>query len=282
LPEAEAQMRVVDSFPRSGDVLDDARVTVDLCFSHRLDPSTVSDEGLRLRSGFIFYDADLQVELSNWRERGGEAISEQPWCEGSVLRLQTGGAIVPGVSYRVLLLDGLRAWTGETLDLEAEGWIHPTPVDTDGEEQDPEDLEPRWVLDFSIAPDAFVPEDGEDEPEQPGRSLEALFSPGAVLDAQEHRCSCHLDSDGLARDLLDLSSAETAYDDLVLDTRVHPSGFPMVSPGDPASSYLVQKLVHHKGGTLPGVFGDPMPPTGSLTSAQIGEFSAWILEGALP
>lgn len=281
-PEPAAELRIVASHPRQGEVMDDARVTVDLCFSHRLDPSSISDEDLRLRSGSIFYDAELEVELSNWRERGGEEITDQPWCEGSVLRLQTGGAIVPGISYRVLLHDGLRAWTGERLDTEAEGWVLPTAPDTDGEVDDPRDLEPRWVLDFSIAPDALVPEDDEEEePTQP-RSLESLFDPLAVFDPELGLCSCHT-LDAKASELLDLRGPGVAYTALVGDLRLRSSGYPMVTPGDPAASFLVQKLVHHEGGTLPGVLGDPMPlGSEGLPSARLGEISAWILDGAQP
>jgi hypothetical protein len=271
----------LDTHPKQDEVLETSRAIVDLCFSHRLDPESVRNENLRLRSGNVFYDAGQKVELLNWRDRGSEEIADDPWCPGSVLRLDTGGYLPAGVSYRVVMYEGLRAWTGETLDTSGSGWVHPTeePVDTDSE-PDPEDLEPRWILNFAISSEAPVPEDPPEPPPPP--SLETLFEAGAVFDPAASACACHNLEGQLANELLDLSGPGVAYEDLVQDTRLRSSGFPMVTPGDAAASFLVQKLVQHDGRALPGVFGDPMPPQLELEPSRVGAISAWIDGGALP
>ena len=130
-------------------------------------------------------------------------------------------------------------------------------------------------------PDAPSPEDEEEAPEAPP-SLETLFAPGAALDPTAGTCSCHTGDGELARELLDLRSATAAFPALVEETRLRSSGFPMVTPGDPASSFLMQKLIHEKGRALPSIVGDPMPPTAQLTPAQLGEIANWIELGAQP
>jgi mono/diheme cytochrome c family protein len=91
---------------------------------------------------------------------------------------------------------------------------------------------------------------------------------GQVHTAALAGCSgCHNDSTPAA----DLSlSADQAYDSLM-------AGPGLVVPGDPESSYLVQKMRGDE-----GITGDPMPPTAGATAEQISTIESWIADGANP
>jgi hypothetical protein len=74
--------------------------------------------------------------------------------------------------------------------------------------------------------------------------------------------------------ILDLTSAQGSFDSMVGVDSIQTPGTPVVAPGDPANSYLMQKL----NGTA-GV-GQTMPIGAPLAPALIEDVRQWILDGA--
>lgn len=56
---------------------------------------------------------------------------------------------------------------------------------------------------------------------------------------------------------------------------------PIVTPGDPARSYLLDKL-RGQAGDVPGGLATPMPPVLTLPAEDVALVEAWITGGALP
>ena len=89
--------------------------------------------------------------------------------------------------------------------------------------------------------------------------------------------------DTVAIDLLDLRSPGRAFSDLVNDTSLQSTGFPMVSPRSPAESYLLHVLLRNPDGSgLAGIRGESMPPDGELAYTDLVAVARWIEGGALP
>lgn len=86
-------------------------------------------------------------------------------------------------------------------------------------------------------------------------------------------CSCHVA--GAPADLA-MPDAGTAYANLVGVASSQEPGSSRVAAGDPAASYIVQKIQ----GTAST--GDPMPPSGSLSAADEALVLDWIEAGANP
>lgn len=270
-------MEIVSSSPAQGETIGTRRVFVDLCLDRVVDPGSVDPDDLRIRSGVVFYDAGVDVELLNWRAPGSLEAGDSPWCPGSVLRVRPRSPLEAGVDYRVTLYDGVRGWHGERFDLESEGWLVPDAADTEGSNDDRFE-DPRYTLRFRVDPQA--PEEVEPPTVEP-RSLATLFEPGAVFDPAAS-CSCHADSEDPASALLNLRDPESAYRSLVLDTRISSTGARRVEPGSAHESYVVQKLARDGDQPLHAVAGRPMPPDAPLSHAHLAQLSAWIEEGALP
>lgn len=280
--ENEAKtLRIVSTSPRQGETIDDAQLVIDLCFNAYLDPDSIDSDDLRLRSGSVFYDADVEFELLNWRGAGALEPADAPWCDFSVVRVASRSVVGDGVGYRLEVRDGMRGWAGERFDTTDEGWSNPIPPPVGDTEDppDPERYEPRFVLSFDVRPDA----NREPEDPPPGFSIEALFNPGEIF-ALDGVCRCHSEAGTNATDLLSLEDPESAYRALVLDPRVSENGARRVSPGRPGESYLVQKLVRDGDRALHAISGEPMPPPGydPLPFEQMARLQAWISGGALP
>jgi hypothetical protein len=75
---------------------------------------------------------------------------------------------------------------------------------------------------------------------------------------------------------LDLSQTEIAFQELSTSHSTQCTAAPLVSPGDPAGSYLINKL------TGAGMCAGSIMPKGgpSLSSAEIDVVRAWIGSGA--
>jgi hypothetical protein len=100
------------------------------------------------------------------------------------------------------------------------------------------------------------------------RVQQQVFTPTCAL------AGCHLGPASAAQEGLVLSEG-ASYDNVVMvRSNQNPSLF-RVAPSDPASSYLVRKIV-------PGsvIVGDRMPQTGSMTEAQRQLVIDWVLRGA--
>lgn len=95
--------------------------------------------------------------------------------------------------------------------------------------------------------------------------------PNAVQPIFSGSCSCHAGAQPAAG--LSLAAGE-AYAALVNVDSSQAPGVPRVLPGDPAGSYLIEKLA-------PGPSsGQQMPVGGMLADAQVATISAWIAAGA--
>lgn len=246
-------------------------VSVRLCWSDLLDPAALTDVDAVMGSGSLLTDAALSFELRPWTSAEGEmldATAESPWCAGSVVTVTPKESLQPGVRYRMRLADEAVGWQGERPDVESMGWV----VDEDGSAD--------FFVEFEITEDRTPALDPED-PVDP-ITMESLFDPGGVFDVDRAMCSCHLDEDDDANVLLDLRTADSAYEDLLFDSRLRDTGYPMVTPRRPSESFLLHKVLRDDGEPLPGVFGNAMP-LGDM-ELPYGDYvmlARWIEDGAL-
>jgi hypothetical protein len=67
----------------------------------------------------------------------------------------------------------------------------------------------------------------------------------------------------------------------LLGTSSQANDRPIVTPGDPDRSYLMDKL-RGQGGAVPGGLATPMPPVITLPADDISLIEAWIAAGAQP
>lgn len=115
----------------------------------------------------------------------------------------------------------------------------------------------------------------------PSVTLRDLFGPGRVFDPQREICGCHRDPLDRAHQLLDLTTVDTAFGDLVAPTRLRDTGFPMVTPRHPSESFLLHKVLREpRGEALAGVRGEAMPPGGPLPYPDLVDLARWIEAGA--
>lgn len=256
-----------------GEALPD--VSVRLCWSDLLDPSSVTDVDAVMGSGSLLTDTALGFELRPWTSSTGETLGQDatdPWCSGSVLTVTPKERLVPGVQYRMRLADVAVGWEGEHPNLDAPGWVH----SDDG-------TDANFFLEFDVVEDPKSGLDPEDEPEPEAVTLRALFEDGAVFDPNRATCSCHRDPDDDASVLLDLRTPEAAYEDLLFDARLRDTGYPMVTPRRPSESFLIHKVLRKDGGPLPGVYGDAMPlGEDTLPFGDYVMLARWIEDGAAP
>ncbi len=249
-------------------------VSVRLCWSDLLDPTTVTDVDAVVGSGSLLTDASLQFELRPWTSAAGEPLgpdAAEPWCRGSVLTVTPKERLTAGVQYRMRLADVAVGWEGEHPDLEAPGWV----LSDDGGDA-------NFYLEFDVVDDDVPPGMPEEPEEEEAITLASLFEPGGVFDPGRAMCSCHLDEDDDANALLDLRTAEAAYEDLLFEGRLRDTGYPMVTPRRPSESFLLHKVLRDDGGPLPGVYGDAMPlGEGALPYGDFVMLARWIEDGAL-
>ncbi len=254
-----------------GEVFPDASPR--LCWSDLIDPQSLTDVDAVIGSGSLLSDAKLGFELRPWTGPDGELLgqdAQQPWCPGSVVTVTPKEPMTAGVRYRVRLADIVAGWSGESPDVESEGWI----PKTNGSGAD-------YFLEFSVVQPPGGPLDPEDPPA--AVTLADLFEPGALFDPERPACSCHRDADDDASTLLDLSTPEAAYADLVFESRLRDTGYPMVTPRRPSESFLLHKVLRKDGEALEGVYGNAMPPGDTeLPYGDTVMLARWIADGALP
>jgi hypothetical protein len=264
-------LQITETIPVAGGSQVDPLARIDVCLSAEVDPRALETFDATLHSGNLTFDGEVEVQLFSWLAPGSRtALATERWCPGSVISLTPGGAMQPGLGYRVRLRPALLGWAGESLDTEQDGWLPDSAGDL------------RWFLEFRIAgsPSDTAP---EEVPElEPGPSLTELFAPGEVLDPERGACSCHQGEDELASARLDLSDPQTAWTELVLRTGLENTDFPMVTARRPSESYLLHKLVRtSEGEPLHGLLGEAMPPDEPLPHADLVRIAHWIASGAL-
>jgi len=127
------------------------------------------------------------------------------------------------------------------------------------------------VQSFDDAAAAFG---GTNPPPPPGSGFNAVFSAiqGNVFTPNCATANCHSGANPPAS--LNLEAA-SSYAMLVGIASVGDSGFQRVNPGNPALSYLIQKLE----GTASN--SGQMPPAGALDQSVIDTIRQWISDGAL-
>lgn len=247
-------------------------VSIRLCWSALLDPAALTDIDAVMGSGSLLTDAALSFELRPWTTPQGDPLgadAASPWCSGSVVTVTPKENLQPGVRYRMRLADEAVGWEGERPDVESDGWV----VEDDGSA--------NFFVEFAIVEESTPP---SVDPEQPGDpvTLESLFASGGVFDPERATCSCHLDEEDEANELLDLRTADAAYEGFLFDSRLRDTGYPMVTPRRPSESFLLHKVMRDDGAPLPGVHGDAMPP--GDTELPYGDYvmlARWIEDGAL-
>jgi hypothetical protein len=300
-PAPTEALRIVQTVPASGaqDVAPEA--TVDVCFSRPVDPRTLDDFDAVIRSGNLLFDTQAQLQLVPWRGPAGADPGNSPWCPGSVVTVTPKGLLQRGVLYRLYMKPSARGWGGEVLQTEGDGWT----LNDDGD--------PRFVVEFQIAPDAAdsgagttgsgtggtegpsgtsgtAGTTGPGDPPWPAEvRLADLFEAGRVFDPDGSICSCHtpsgLEKYAVGYERLDLSSPESAHADLVQVSGVRETGFPMIAPHNPSESYLLHKVLRDPdkddGSPLHGVIGDAMPlGTVPLPYPMFVDLALWIEAGA--
>jgi hypothetical protein len=271
-PVAE-EIAIMRTVPEAGASEVEPTVQIDLCWSGLLDPRSVGDLDAFITSGAQFVDTRVAVQLWPWRppaNASGAEPSEAPWCSGSVLSVTPKAELVGGVQYRMQLQDNAVGWAGEQIATDRAGWID------DGAGGS------LYLVEFTVAEDPPMPP--EEPPADDPVLLSDLFAPGGPFDPARGLCSCHAGGDELAQSLLDLSTPETAFEDLVLPPRLRDTGFAMVTPRIPSESFLLHKLLRDPDGSaIHGVLGDAMPQGDApLPHADYVALARWIEDGALP
>lgn len=258
---------IVDTEPRRDAVGVTPSSSIDVCFSAQLYPTAFDGFEVLLTSGGSAFDTEVEISLFPYRTRGSrDELATSRWCEGSVLMVRPKDSLTPGATYRLRIVAGTYGWNGEFLESGPEGWV----VESDGRRS--------YSLPFTVA--AEVMEDAP-LPAPAQLTLSNLFEEKNIFDPSTSYCSCHRESGSLPRQLLNLSTPNSAYADLVEDTTTRTTSFPMVSPGAPAASYLIQKITDAGNGqTLHGVLGDRMPAEGDLPIPAASSLSMWIATGA--
>jgi hypothetical protein len=262
-------LQITETIPAAG-ALADPLGRIEVCLSAEVDPRALESFDATLHSGTLTFDTEVEVQLFSWRAPGSRTgLSVDRWCPGSVISLTPGGALQPGLGYRVRLQPALLGWAGESLDTEQDGWR----PDDEGEL--------RWFLEFRVA-GSTADAPPEDVPElEPGPTLTELFAPGEVFDPERGACSCHQRADELALARLDLSDPQTAWTELVLRTGLEATDFPMITARRPSESYLLHKLLRtREGERLHAVHGEAMPPDEPLPHADLARIAHWIESGA--
>ena len=258
---------IVDTVPARGS--DDVQPgqSLDLCLDGILRPDALEGFEVLLTSGGVALDTDVEVALRPYRAAGSRvALADSRWCDGSVVMVRPTEPMRAGATYRLRLRLGDYGWNAEPLDISTEGW----------------DLEDgaRWVfsLPFTVDPSA-IPPDTLERPAPIG--LDVLFETGQIFDPARGMCGCHQDASTTANRRLDLRSPAAAYADLLDDSAPQSTGFPLVSPGYPGASYLIQKLTaNDEGDALHGVLGERMPRNGTLPHVDAATLAMWIATGA--
>ncbi|MGH1346998.1 MAG: hypothetical protein ACRBN8_35865 [Nannocystales bacterium] len=246
-------------------------MSVRLCWSDLIDPQSLTDVDAVMGSGSLLTDARLGFELSPWTSQDGEPLTADaalPWCEGSVVTVTPKEPLTPGVQYRMRLADAAVGWDGETPNLDTPGWDSAEGSNAF-----------NFFLEFDVVPFDTPTRRPKDPPET--ITLASLFEDGQLFDPQRETCSCHRDADDDASLRLDLSSPDAAFEDLMFDTRLRDTGYPMVTPRRPSESFLLHKVLRDEGGPLPGVYGNAMPPGDEpLPYADYVMLARWIEDGA--
>jgi hypothetical protein len=267
---AVGALQISETIPAAGATDVDPLARIDICLSAEVDPRALEAFDATLHSGNLTFDTEVEVQLWSWLAPGSRTgLSTERWCPGSVISLTPGGALQPGLTYRVRLRPALLGWAGEALDTESDGWL----PDAAGEL--------RWFLEFRVAGSTADPSPEEVPTLEPGPTITQLFEPGEVFDPERGACSCHQQGDELAAARLDLSDPETAWTELVLRTGLEATGFPMVTARRPSESYLLHKLLRtSEGESLWSLHGEPMPPDDPLPHADMVRIAHWIESGA--
>lgn len=88
---------------------------------------------------------------------------------------------------------------------------------------------------------------------------------------------CHSGGGAVLPGVMNLTSGQASFDNLVNVTSLEVPGILRVAPGDPDNSYLIQKLEGSAavGGRMPA--GSPNP----LDPALIADIRQWITDGAM-
>jgi hypothetical protein len=254
------------TIPTQGEIGIDPAAPLVLCLSGLIDPGSVGELDAVLTSGPRTIDTELRVQLIPWTLPSGAPADplDPPWCRGSVLTISPKEILTDNVHYRLALQPSAIGWSGEQLDVEQPGWIE----DADGA--------PLFLLEFETKSAAAMRPANDPAPVP----FTDLFAADGVLNPQHRRCSCHTDQGTLAHSLLDLSSAPTAFMELVGDPRLRDTGYPMIVPRRPSESFLLHKLVRDQEGAVRGVLGDAMPPDRPFDYELFVMLARWIETGA--
>jgi hypothetical protein len=272
-------LELVATLPAPGTLEISRRPGLALCFSNFLDPSSVDEQDFWISSGAPSYDVFVEHELVAYRDPDdAAALAKEAWCAGSILRISPRSILAANTRYRLHVRgDNLRGWAGQRLVTKGAGWFD-VESEIQAEGEDPK-FESAYYLEFStdaadIRPNTQNPRDAFAD-----LTLRRLFEPGHAFNQQKGSCSCHQGSGELARSRLDLSTPEAAQ--MLFSSRITATGYPMVAASEPASSYLIQKLVRQSDGSpLPYVSWGAMPPLHEPDYAILAELSAWIAAGA--
>lgn len=266
--EDRSSLMIVQTFPSRGSEKVSKTSQIDLCLSSEIDPQSFVPTNVTLSSGREYVEIDVFIQLFPWFGPASKfQLSETRWCSGSVISIVPQVPLAPTTLYRVSLRPELaRGWEGEAFDSTGPGW----QKNSEGED--------IFVVEFTTSEQSLHPEE-----QQPAKvMLRQLFAAGQVFDPNSSTCSCHRQADELAHELLDLSTPETAFTGFLNRSELESTGYPMVSPGNPSESYLIQKLVPTKENMpLWGVHGDLMPQDGELTHSDRVAIAWWIASGAM-
>ena len=263
------EISILETVPPQGAEGVAVDASIDLCLDGVLYPGALERFEVLLTSGGSAFDTEVEIALTPYRAPGRrDLLDASRWCPGSVVMVRPTEPLIPGATYGLRLVNGPHGWDTESLGITGTGWS----LDEDA----------QWVFTLAFTTQAGTATPSLPLPTLDVMPLDALFEPGQVLSPTGGACSCHQRQGELARDVLDLSAPALAYVNLVGDATIQETGFPLVSTGYPAASYLLQRLIEDEdGGPLRGVLAAHRPSQAELDPADLAALSAWIATGAL-
>src|SRR5689334_14688159 len=154
---AVGPLQITETIPAAGETDVDPLVRIDICLSAEVDPRALDAFDATLLSGSLTFDTEVDVQLFSWLAPGSRTqLAAARWCPGSVISLTPGGALQPGLGYRVRLRPALLGWAGESLDT-SDGTWRPDAMG-----------ELRWFLEFRVAGSTSDPAPEEVPELEPG------------------------------------------------------------------------------------------------------------------
>lgn len=248
-PPAAAPIRIETLFPMPNATLDAAPVQIIAGFDREVDAATVN------ALTFLLVASGGDGTFGENNDVAINAPVSAPGANPQAAVMDLSGVMLADDTYRVRLLGSGASFImdldANALDGEFFG-VFPSGNGTEGG-----DFQVNFVVSTPVVAAPTLDE-----------IQASVFGPSCSSGG------CHSGGGASPPTILDLTTAQGSFDSMVGVDSIQASGTPVVDPGDPANSYLMQKL----NGTA-GV-GQRMPIGAPLNPALIEDVRQWILADA--